>query len=149
VVIQPLFEHHALFADLVRIDTATSGAVIALTSAHTISTLCSTRRAHCSRTGNPSDMTDAEWALVVPLVPAGGSGRLRSAVAGATVDQDDAGDADCAAAASRCHPRHKAKFLGRYSHWMPVCSTNGIPHSTVRSSSPLLPGPTRTGLEFR
>lgn len=37
-------------------------------------------------------------------------------------------------------PEPKPSSWGRYSHWMPVCSTYRIPHSTSRSGNALRPG---------
>ncbi|GGY98231.1 hypothetical protein GCM10010385_55180 [Streptomyces geysiriensis] len=37
-------------------------------------------------------------------------------------------------------PDPKPRSLGRYSHWIPVCSTYKIPHSTSRSGNGLRPG---------
>ena len=38
------------------------------------------------------------------------------------------------------HPGPEPELLGRNSHWMPVCSTNRIPHNTCRSGIRLRPG---------
>jgi hypothetical protein len=37
-------------------------------------------------------------------------------------------------------PEPNPSSCGRRSHWMPVCSKNGIPHSTSRSGTALQPG---------
>lgn len=37
-------------------------------------------------------------------------------------------------------PDPNPRFCGRCSHWIPVCSTNKIPHSTCRSGTGLRPG---------
>lgn len=37
-------------------------------------------------------------------------------------------------------PDPKPRSLGKYSHWIPVCSTYKIPHSTDRSGNGLRPG---------
>jgi hypothetical protein len=37
-------------------------------------------------------------------------------------------------------PEPNPNSCGRYSHWIPVCSTYKIPHSTSRSGNGLRPG---------
>lgn len=37
-------------------------------------------------------------------------------------------------------PDPKPNSFGRYSHWMPVCSTKRMPHSTCQSGSGFRPG---------
>jgi hypothetical protein len=37
-------------------------------------------------------------------------------------------------------PEPKPRSCGKYSHWIPVCSTYKIPHSTFRSGNGLRPG---------